>query len=333
VIKHNASHPARSPEFLSRLYDGELSPAESAHFESHRAHCAECRNAAAEFEAAISLYRSTRTSAAAPDLAARVLSRLQASSRRRSPFGVMFGIDLRWAGGFVAAMVAVILGYAVLERDRPAATIPAKLVTPEPEEVRPVAALDAPPPLTRPAAPERRAPRETAKSETVFAQKELQRVEAVSPPSARDEAGAAPEAPQPKSRDAAPPPGRRPNAAAGSVMRKEKAEVEPAGRALAELDEAAVAVRVRVVTALDGEGTPPDLVNAEEVPLSPADRGEYVVVVNPQGTVLELDRSDSSQERKRQADPSFAPSPGGENLRKLRFALADRPRRLLLRVE
>ena len=40
------SHPARSPEFLSRLHDGELSPAERAHFESHRAHCAECRGAA-----------------------------------------------------------------------------------------------------------------------------------------------------------------------------------------------------------------------------------------------------------------------------------------------
>ena len=53
------SHPARSAEFLSRLHDGELSPAERAHFESHRAHCAECRAAAAEFEAALALYRSS----------------------------------------------------------------------------------------------------------------------------------------------------------------------------------------------------------------------------------------------------------------------------------
>lgn len=113
-------HPARSPEFLSRLHDQDLSPAERAHFESHRAHCAECRTAAAEFEAALALFRSTGPRPAAPDLSARILRKLQQSqmtSRRRLHFGPSFGIDLRWAGAFAAAVIAVIVGSSVVVRN------------------------------------------------------------------------------------------------------------------------------------------------------------------------------------------------------------------------
>lgn len=109
-------HPARSPEFLSRLHDGELSPAERAHFESHRAHCPECRHAASEFEAALSLFRSSRPAPAAPDLSARILRKLQSGRPRRSVFGPSFGIDLRWAGAFAAAVVAAIIGTSVVGR-------------------------------------------------------------------------------------------------------------------------------------------------------------------------------------------------------------------------
>ncbi|HKA35346.1 MAG TPA: zf-HC2 domain-containing protein, partial [Thermoanaerobaculia bacterium] len=67
-MKDSNNHPARSAEFLSRLHDGELAAAERAHFESHRAHCAECRRSASEFEAALSMFRASRTSPAASDL-------------------------------------------------------------------------------------------------------------------------------------------------------------------------------------------------------------------------------------------------------------------------
>lgn len=110
------THPARSPDFLSRLHDGELSPAERAHFESHRAHCGECRRAAAEFEAALALYRSSRPSPASPDLAARILRRLQTGAPPRRSFGPGFGIDLRWAGAFAAAVVAAIIGSSIVAK-------------------------------------------------------------------------------------------------------------------------------------------------------------------------------------------------------------------------
>ncbi|MGH9366789.1 MAG: anti-sigma factor family protein, partial [Thermoanaerobaculia bacterium] len=111
-----AAHPARSLDFLSRLHDGELSAADRAHFESHRAHCAECRRAAAEFEEALASYRTAGTPPPASDLAARILRRLETATPRRRPFGVVFGIDLKWAGAFTAAIVAVILGYAIAGR-------------------------------------------------------------------------------------------------------------------------------------------------------------------------------------------------------------------------
>ncbi|HEY6049723.1 MAG TPA: zf-HC2 domain-containing protein, partial [Thermoanaerobaculia bacterium] len=109
------THPSRNAEFLSRLHDGELSPSERAHFEAHRAHCAECRRAASEFESALSLYRSSRPAPASPDLAGRILRTLQASTPRRR-FGPSFGIDVRWAGAFAAAVVAAIIGSTIVGR-------------------------------------------------------------------------------------------------------------------------------------------------------------------------------------------------------------------------
>ena len=116
VMTNSARHPARSPEFLSRLHDGDLSAAERVEFESHRSHCVACRSAAAEFEAALALYRSNRPGPPAPDLSARILRRLQSTSPRRSPWGVTFGVDLRWAGAFVTALLAVLIGSAVVVR-------------------------------------------------------------------------------------------------------------------------------------------------------------------------------------------------------------------------
>ncbi|HYB54028.1 MAG TPA: hypothetical protein VEG84_09190, partial [Thermoanaerobaculia bacterium] len=109
-------HPARSAEFLSRLHDGDLTAAERAQFESHRAHCAECRNTAFDFEAALSLYRSSRPRPASEDLSARILHKLQRSNRRRIPLGGSVALNLRWAGAFAAAILAAIIGFSVVAR-------------------------------------------------------------------------------------------------------------------------------------------------------------------------------------------------------------------------
>ena len=71
-------------------------------------------------------------------------------ARRRRPFGVFFGIDLKWAGAFTAAIVAVLIGHAVASRRQPPAHLRVTFATPPPAP----AAAQAPAPLeARPAAP------------------------------------------------------------------------------------------------------------------------------------------------------------------------------------
>ena len=116
----NTNHPARSHEFLSRLHDGELEPSERAHFEAHRSHCKECRDAAADFERALSLFRSSRSSPPPKDLAMRVLRKVQThASSRRTPFGDLFSIDLRWAGAFAAALLVLLVATPIVLRQQP----------------------------------------------------------------------------------------------------------------------------------------------------------------------------------------------------------------------
>ena len=120
----NTNHPGRSHEFLSRLHDGDLSPAERAHFETHRAHCKECRSAAADFERALSLFRSSRSSPPPADLANRVLRKVQsAGASRRTPFGDLFSVDLRWAGAFAVALLVLLVAAPVVlqQHAKPAA--------------------------------------------------------------------------------------------------------------------------------------------------------------------------------------------------------------------
>lgn len=117
----NKNHPARSHAFLSRLHDGDLQPSERAHFEAHRAHCASCRTAAAEYERALSLFRSARSSPPPADMANRVLRKLQTfPSSRRTPFGSLFGIDWRWASAFAAALLVLLIGapFALKQQDK-----------------------------------------------------------------------------------------------------------------------------------------------------------------------------------------------------------------------
>src|SRR5207344_3108831 len=56
------------------------------------------------------------------------LRKLRAQTPSRRPFGVMFGIDIRWAGVFLAALLVVIIAPVFFERRevraRPPATEP-----------------------------------------------------------------------------------------------------------------------------------------------------------------------------------------------------------------
>jgi hypothetical protein len=115
----NKNHPARSHAFLSRLHDGDLEPGERAHFEAHRAHCKECRDAAADFERALSLFRSSRSSPPPADLASRVLRKVRThAGSRQTPFGDLFSVDLRWAGAFAAALLALLVAAPIVLRQQ-----------------------------------------------------------------------------------------------------------------------------------------------------------------------------------------------------------------------
>ncbi len=175
------SHPAESAEFLSRLHDGELSAGEAAAFEAHRRECPECRASVAEFEGALAAYRSAPVSPHASDLSARILRKIRATSPSRRPFGVMFGIDVRWAGALVAALLVVIIGAPVFSRrEATPAAIPPRPASPAPipayvldaEEERPAEKRAEAAPPARPNA----APKSEAKDAAA----------APEPPAARD---------------------------------------------------------------------------------------------------------------------------------------------------
>jgi hypothetical protein len=319
-----AAHPGRSLDFLSRLHDGELSAAERAHFESHRSHCAECRRAAAEFEAALAFYRTAGTAPPSSDLAARILRKLEASNPRRPPFGVVFGIDLKWAGAFTAAIVAVILGFSLFERQEQDRRIRVSFATPSAGTLSgPVRSTTALPGRAEPearanAAPEgRRAP---ASPPTSAAERPDAKL------AARPAAAVAPAA--------GPAPTAVPRKAQASVAKEESL------RGLAQArDQAAAPVPeqakpspspVRItVTALDREGTAPALLNAADLSLGDADRGQYVLTVGADGVPLEVGASGA--ERKKVGVSASGSGPA--SLRKMRFEPGDRPRRLLVRVE
>jgi hypothetical protein len=348
----NATHPGRSIDFLSRLHDGDLSPGERARFESHRAHCAECRRAASEFESALSLYRSAPTSPASPDLAGRILRRLQtAAPARRRPFGIFYGIDVRWAGAFAAALLAMIIGSAVVVRQQtaPRATAPA---TPIPVRLgksaeQPQAANAAPP-----AAQDRRmaeaAPRrndadagaareskaavDTLRTAAQPADDRSEEAPPAAPPSAPAAAAAAP-----SEKDAERPVSERQEGVAGRIASRDEASGgERSAAAAHDLAAAEPGVAARLeITALDGEGTPPRAL--QEPALSPEHRGRsYVLIVSASGQVLDvLPREEETRGRAQQESAKrqkLEQRPAPDELAGLRFEAGNRPRRLLLTV-
>lgn len=356
-MKNDSTHPARSADFLSRLHDGELTAAERAHFESHRAHCADCRAAASEFETALSLFRASKTSPPSADLAARILRGLESTTRRRPPFGVVFGINLKWAAAFSTALIAVIIGSAVmLQRDRIRSV--AARETPIPVILRPQAA---PPPAPAPAPAEEAARRErppAARAPGADARKAAPPAPASAPlHDSVTVAGEQPFAasPQPQSaasaeekmhtfsRRAAPArveepdrsPGIEEAAPAGTLKKVEGAGGEGAATSSAASAEPGPPARL-VVVSLDGEGSAPEIISADAAERLSDLRGrQYILIVEASGRVREArveGRRERLQKRNAPADRVEAAA-APPSVRGLRFRPADRPRRILLRIE
>jgi hypothetical protein len=353
------AHPARSLDFLSRLHDGELTPSERAHFESHRSHCDECRRAAADFEATLDYYRTAGTASPKPDLAARILRRLESSSPRRRPFGVVFGIDLKWAGAFTAALVVTLLGYSLVEREKehrqirvsfPSAPAPPKLVAaapPAPTAPAPQEPATRPEPKVRDSKTEslmakdqatsRPAPgpkptaaaNAVALSDAVAAEAQLE-AKSPTPLSSTVAQAAAVPAPRPTKLSAKASSAGGESGVSADKSRRARSEAEMETVAVAGAAPATTPAIRLVVSEVDGWGTPPKILNDSEIDLGTEDRGRYLVVIASNGTPIEIRR----EEGRRDAREFASANPTAlEILRKLRFTAGDRPRRLLVIVE
>ena len=319
------SHPAQSAEFLSRFHDGDLSSQESAEFEAHRRDCVECRTAVAEFEAALTAYRSAAVAPHASDLSARILRKIRATTPSRRPFGVTFGIDLRWAGALAAALLVVIIGAPVFSRKTPAlppapptesasrhdgsAPIPAYVVD-EAAEPRPgekdaekkADTAPGPSPENVPRAPKSEAPPAVAASSprenaAGFASAKPEAQDGVAP-SRRDEnvqVDAADvktkqeTAPSPALAAAAPSVGAKSSASkeVGGVPadRRQSAAAPVGGEAGAGAEETVVTVKLLIHPA-DGEGQPPELARTPSDQTLAGLRGRtYLLIVDAGGRV------------------------------------------------
>ncbi len=334
-------HPAASVEFLSRLHDRELSAAEAREFDAHRSSCASCRNAVEEYERSLRAFRASPTAAPASDLSARILRKIREQSPSRRPFGVTFGIDVRWAGVLAAALLVVLIAPALFHRQEKALVPAGSSASPEAlpayllEEKTTTSAKEsgakvapAPPP-SAPADEARAKDKENAKpldaaAEGDFAstqpQPETKRegflADGTNAPAAAAQAAPAP--PQKLRRQTAAAPGG-----------------EAGGAAVP--DEQRVSIRL-VVNAIDGYGEAPEV---RETPTDDALAAlvgrEFILLVEAGGRVRDVTPSTSgggflrkdAQSRDRLADARKE----GSELMGLRFTPSDRPRRLLVRVE
>jgi len=306
-------HPGRSAEFLSRLHDGELDSGERAHFEAHRAHCAECRRAALEFEDALAMFRSARSKPPRADLAARILRKIQTSSRHRAPFGRRFRMDLGWVALVLTGIFALLLTTPIAIR-REEAPVAVSLPTPAP----------ASPASDRVA---QAAPRAAPETDRLSRDDQTRRESpAPVPPPARDSDASRPEKP----------PAVRPVIAG---ERKEEvlesraeesarrpalaAEAGRAGGIEEPADGPAAPLRLRI-EAIDGYGTAPALVSEDRRMLPSPYRGrEFVLLVDAQGRVTRVLPGRSGEPVTRETAV----------LRELEFEPGSRPRRLRLRFE
>ena len=332
-------HPAASVEFLSRLHDRELSPAEAREFEAHRESCASCRQAVEEYERSLRAFRASPTAAPASDLSARILRKIREQSPSRRPFGVTFGIDIRWAGVLAAALLVVLIAPALFRREEkrlaparppaspeafPAYLLEEKTTTAKTESGANVAPA---PPASAPANEAPAKEKEAAKPLDAAAERDL----GLAQPRAEEKregyladksnalASAPPSAPAPRTR-------RQVAAAPGGE----------AGGAVA-ADEERVAVHL-VINAIDGYGEPPEV---RETPtdeaLADLTGREFILLVEAGGRVRDVMPSTSGGSLLRKdaqsRDKLANAKKEGSGLLGLRFTPSERPRRLLVRVE
>ena len=320
-------HPGRSVDFLSRLHDGDLDPGERARFEAHRARCAECRRAAIEFEDALSLFRSARSTPPRSDLAARILRKVQSANRVRRPFGARFRIDLAWTALLLTALLAIIITTPIaVRRSEP----------PPPVRVSDAAA----PPRAREehTMPESlQVPRMNSKSIGVVAQR------SVAPPRSKDANAAEPSGGPREARESdvaasITVSGEAPLIAAGGAGRSE----EEAKTGLPALPQKTLKPARMFIEAIDGFGPAPDQLGRDRFDLPSAFRGEeYVLTVDSQGSVREVHPHHPTRGSARSAAelPASAPetlsdeSAASAALRTIRFRPGNRPRLLLVRFE
>ena len=320
---NGTQHPARSVDFLSRLHDGELDAAERARFEAHRTHCVECRRAAVEFEDAISLFRSSRSTPPGSDLAARILRKVQSTNRPRSPFPRRFRIELTWAALLVTALLALLISTPIAMRR-----------SPPPVPVTLGRATANPAPAAPPPASARKTELEDkgAARRQIAARPEpaprLQKRESKVNPVGGD--GASPES-RKELRAAAEPAPRPPEADERSDRHRDGersrdklsrvvAESPPLAAGGAE-ENAAVAPAAPLkltVRSIDGYGPAPELLpGGPPLVLPSAERGrEYVLLLDSQGAVREV-----------------RPTPAPEELSRLHFRAGSQPGRVLVRIE
>ena len=334
-------HSGRSVEFLSRLHDGELSRAEAADFETHRAGCPSCRDAAVEFERSLSAFRAAPTAGVPSDLSARILRKIRAQSPSRRPFGVMFGIDTRWAGVMMAALLVAILAPALFFRRE------ARPPTPERDAISayivdtapanpPIVAADSPAP---PASPRGRLPQKAPANEP----KEEEKAQATR---RRDDAPRkaplAREAPPARVADepaTAPRDSRQlESAAPAAAPRRESSLPERSGGeagAGTVAGEEFASTRVRLeILALDGNGPPPPIARSPSDDRLAALRGqEFDLLVQTDGSVRSVTREGGSARLQKDAAAADSNAAAPESpLGELRFRPGGPPRRLRIRI-
>jgi hypothetical protein len=362
TITPHKNHPARDQGFLSRLHDGDLTPSERAHFEAHRAHCNECRRLAADYEHALSLFRSARSAPPPADMANRVLRKVQAAGRPRPAAASFFSVDWRWASGFAAALLVLLVAAPALLRQqartrKSAAPIPVAL------EERPASRSDA-----GKAAQNEPAPKDTEESK-LHASVQSAPPEAAAPkgqaphvlPPAPQNAGAPAQAQYqaPARQSAAKDADRQRNVAQNQTVTfsersadKVEAARAPAAppRALAGAvrDENAQANKTLdqasrlVIQEADGLGSAPQLLSGADQPALERFKGRtFVILVDASGSVADVQEAEkqepASDLKRRQAalskEKDAAASVPSDPLKRLQFAPSDRSRRVLLRVQ
>ena len=367
------THPAESPEFLSRLHDGELSLSETASFEEHRRTCSRCRKSVDSYSRALSIFRSASPAPAASDLSARILRKVRAQSPSRRPFGVTFGIDVRWAGVCAAALVVVIMAASILDEG----PMPSIVLAPPPAEPSSVRArlLESPAPASenQAAKPDRRpslqaaAPSNAASAPKVGARSpetarsteapEVPRSMAVTDATAPVDAGfsgfvAREEAPAPPAAAAtgatsatgdAPLEKRRDEPRVAAKMAAPPAARNrvyadapggEAGAAAPSTSDGEAPVRM-VIRPVDGFGSAPAIERGDDVALAPFRGREFVLLVESGGRVRSCvpAAETDGKESLRQRTKDEREREDLSPLLDIRFAPGDRPRRLRIRIE